>query len=99
MGRSLSNAFDQFEQKPTDPVEKDVNIESTQEMFTSDVNIQYKEQYVKKDRVEDTHERTTFHVRHDLNKRLNKLAKGKYGFKKVFINIAIERLLDEMEKK
>jgi ethanolamine utilization protein EutQ (cupin superfamily) len=52
----------------------------------------------KKETVEDTHIRTTFLFRKDLSKRLDKLAKGKRGFKTMFMNEAIEALLNEMEK-
>jgi hypothetical protein len=49
--------------------------------------------------VEDTHTRSTFLFRNDLSDRLDKLAKKKKrGFKTLFINDAIEALLDEMEK-
>ncbi|MGX1402369.1 hypothetical protein AB7M70_011842 [Bradyrhizobium japonicum] len=53
----------------------------------------------KKERVEDTHVRTTFLFRKDLSKRLEKLAKNKRGFKTLFMNKAIEALLDELERK
>jgi hypothetical protein len=52
----------------------------------------------KKETMENTHTRTTFLFRKDLAKRLDKLAKNKRGFKTMFINKAIEALLDEMEK-
>jgi hypothetical protein len=52
----------------------------------------------KKETVEDTHTRTTFLFRNDLAKRLDKLAKNKRGFKTMFMNKAIEALLDELEK-
>lgn len=52
----------------------------------------------KKETMEDTHVRTTFLFRKDLAKRLDKLAKNKRGFKTMFMNKAIEALLDEMEK-
>ena len=47
--------------------------------------------------VEDTHTRTTFLFRNDLAKRLDKLAKNKRGFKTMFLNEAIESLLNEWE--
>jgi predicted DNA-binding protein len=52
----------------------------------------------KKETMEDTHTRATFLFRKDLAKRLDKLAKNKRGFKTLFMNKAIEALLDEMEK-
>jgi len=51
----------------------------------------------KKKTVEETHTRSTFLFRNDLQARLDKLAKGKRGFKTMFLNQAIEALLDEME--
>lgn len=57
------------------------------------------EKKTKKEKVEDTHMRTTFLFRKDLSKRLDKLSKNKRGFKTMFLNKAIETLLDEMEKK
>ena len=57
------------------------------------------EEKSKKEKVEDTHIRTTFLFRKDLAKRLDKLSKNKRGFKTMFINKAIEALLDEMEEK
>ena len=56
------------------------------------------EKKTKKETVEDTHTRTTFLFRKDLAKRLDKIAKNKRGFKTMFMNKAIEALLDEMEK-
>ena len=50
------------------------------------------------EKVEDTHKRSTFNVKRDLIKRLDKLSKGKHGFKTHFINYAIESSLDELEK-
>lgn len=51
----------------------------------------------KKKTVEETHNRATFLFRKDLQERLDKLADGKRGFKTMFMNKAIEALLDEME--
>lgn len=61
---------------------------------------QFKKSYeekAKKPTVEDTHIRTTFLFRKDLQKRLDRLAKNKRGYKTDFINKAIESLLDEVE--
>jgi hypothetical protein len=49
-------------------------------------------------KVEETHKRSTFLVRRDLLKRLDKLASGRHGFKTEFINYAIEKALVEIEK-
>lgn len=53
----------------------------------------------KKLRVEDTHTRSTFLFRNDLQERLDKLAKKSKvrGFKTEFINDAIEKMLNEYE--
>lgn len=53
----------------------------------------------KKLRVEDTHTRSTFLFRNDLQSRLDKLAKKSKvrGFKTEFINDAIEKMLNEYE--
>lgn len=53
----------------------------------------------KKPTMEDTHTRTTFLVRNDLKKRLDRLASNKRGFKTEFINMALRILLDEIEGK
>lgn len=52
----------------------------------------------KKKTVEETHTRATFLFRNDLQERLDKLADGKRGFKTMFLNEAIEAMLDEMEE-
>ena len=51
----------------------------------------------KKKTVEETHNRATFLFRKDLQDRLDNLADGKRGFKTMFLNQAVEALLDEME--
>ena len=51
----------------------------------------------KRPTVNDTHTRNTFLLENDLNKRLNKLSKGKRGFKTEFLNTAVRQLLDIME--
>lgn len=57
-------------------------------------------QLEKKDKMEDTHTRSTFLIRKDLANRLEKLsAKEKRGFKTRFINRAIEVMLDASEPK
>ncbi|WP_047981736.1 hypothetical protein [Ornithinibacillus contaminans] len=52
----------------------------------------------KKQKIEDTHTRSTFLVRNELLARFDKLAKGKHGFKTEFINYAIESALNEIEE-
>ncbi|AYC54163.1 hypothetical protein CHCC15075_1702 [Bacillus licheniformis] len=73
---------------------------------TDEANKNYAEQFFetfeskqKKPTIEDTHTRTTFLVENDLRKRLDKLAKGKRGFKTSFVNTALRILLDEAEGK
>jgi len=56
------------------------------------------EEKQKRETVEETHVRTTFLFRKDLQKRLDKLSKNKRGFKTMFLNQAIESMLDELEK-
>lgn len=49
--------------------------------------------------VEETHTRQTYLIRNDLLKRLNRAARRKRkGYKTRFVNLAIERLLDDLEK-
>lgn len=86
-------------------ITKDVILNVTQEPYVLSVEqvkkdlLSMYEEKTKKEKVEDTHIRTTFLFRKDLSKRLDKLAKNKRGFKTMFLNKAIEALLDEMEKK
>lgn len=48
--------------------------------------------------MEDTHVRSTFLFRRDLQERLDRIAKTQpRGFKTKFLNIAIEELLDQLE--
>jgi hypothetical protein len=89
----------------TEAVTKDATLNVIQEPSTvsvaqikDDLLSMYDEK-TKKEKVEDTHIRTTFLFRKDLSKRLEKLAKNKRGFKTLFMNKAIEALLDELEKK
>jgi len=51
----------------------------------------------KKKTVEETHTRATFLFRKDLQTRLDNLADGKRGFKTLFLNKAVEAMLDEVE--
>jgi hypothetical protein len=67
------------------------------EQVKNDLLTMYQEKS-KKETMEDTHTRATFLFRKDLAKRLDRLAKNKRGFKTMFMNKAIEALLDEMEK-
>ena len=109
--KSLSNVFDRFHEKveedtlkgnvvtkSKEPNEEVAQNPSTIEGVKQDLLSMYAEK-TNKEKVEDTHIRTTFLFRKDLANRLDKLAKNKRGFKTMFMNKAIEALLEEMEKK
>jgi len=81
-------------EKETEILNNNITIEDVKQNLLS-----MYEKKTKKETVEDTHTRTTFLFRKDLAKRLDKLSKNKRGFKTMFMNKAIEALLDEMEKK
>lgn len=50
--------------------------------------------------MEDTHVRSTFLFRRDLQERLDRIAETQpRGFKTKFLNIAIESLLDQIEER
>lgn len=74
---------------------QDVTLESIVGKFSEKV-----ESRKQKQRVEDTHKRSTFLFRRDLSDRLDEMAKadGSRGFKTMFINDAIEAMLDAYEK-
>jgi len=69
----------------------------TLKQVTQNILALYEEKQ-KRETVEETHVRTTFLFRKDLQKRLDKLSKNKRGFKTMFLNQAIESMLDELEK-
>ncbi|MEL4026979.1 hypothetical protein [Lysinibacillus endophyticus] len=109
--KSLSNVFERFNEKvEEDTVKGEVMTKSNEtqeevvqntptiEWVKQDLLSMYAEK-TNKEKVEDTHIRTTFLFRKDLANRLDKLAKNKRGFKTMFMNKAIEALLEEMEKK
>lgn len=109
--KSLSNVFERFNEKgEEDTVKGEVVTKSNEtqeevvqntptiEGVKQDLLSMYAEK-TNKEKVEDTHIRTTFLFRKDLANRLDKLAKNKRGFKTMFMNKAIEALLEEMEKK
>lgn len=87
------------------PVTQDVTVEENKNpepptKTVRDVSNNIKSKYEQKQKaktVEETHTRATFLFRNDLQKRLDKLAEGKRGYKTMFMNDAIEALLDEME--
>lgn len=75
-------------------------VEENDMVTVKDISERLKNKYQEKSKkptVEDTHTRSTFLFRNDLQKRLDKLAKNKRGFKTMFINEAIEALLNEYE--
>src|SRR5699024_1052251 len=91
--RGLSDAFTKFEDKPKS------DDDSTPTIRQATENI--RNRYIAKSQkptVEETHTRSTFLFRNDLQERLNKLAEGKRGFKTFFLNEAIETLLDVYEE-
>lgn len=109
--KSLSNVFERFNEKgEEDTVKGEVvtkSNETQEEVVQNTPTIEWVKQDLlsmyaektNKEKVEDTHIRTTFLFRKDLANRLDKLAKNKRGFKTMFMNKAIEALLEEMEKK
>lgn len=78
--------------------EAEAKKEATIRDLTKDIMSDY-EAIVKRERVEDTHTRATFLIHNDLLKRLDKVSRGKRGYKKILVNRALERILDEIEKK
>lgn len=76
------------------PAQTDVTMDSIISKFAEKVEIKRQKQ-----RVEDTHKRSTFLFRRDLAERLDKLSRGEdRGFKTMFMNDAIEALLDAYER-
>lgn len=73
-----------------------VHIKSTHEITTTRILQSFKES-IKRETVEDTHTRKTFIVRNDLLRELDKLSKKQgRGFQTWFVNMAFERLLEEL---
>lgn len=97
MSRKLGDVFTPFEEgeKKEEPVV--TPPEGTQEE-PKNIDDLYKEK-LQKEKVEDTHIRSTFLIQKDLKKRLDKVSKNKRGYKTLFINKAIQSLLDELEGK
>lgn len=91
MSRKLTDFFNEEEQQQT-PDE----VSSLQDL-KSEIIGSY-EAKSKKKTIEDTHTRTTFLLENELLDRLNKLSKGKRGFKTMIFNKAIAAILDELEK-
>lgn len=92
-----------------DTEQKDVSMLSNSNTETKDVTLQESkalgkeilqsyEEKKKAKTVEETHTRVTFLCRNDLAARLDKVSRGKRGFKTMALNKAIENLLDELEK-
>ncbi|MCC2248874.1 hypothetical protein JUJ52_02735 [Virgibacillus sp. AGTR] len=80
--------------------ERNTNTETSEKTVkdvTNSIMAMYDEKSNKKT-VEETHQRSTFLFRKDLRARLDRLSAGKRGFKTMFINQAIEVMLDEMEE-
>lgn len=76
-----------------------VHISSTQETAASVELIKSFKDSTKRETVEDTHTRKTFIVRNELLRELEKLSRKQgRGFQTWFVNMAFERLLDELQK-
>lgn len=102
MSRGFGNAFDDDikDDGKEEVIEKEVLSEEdtlTIEAIRKQLEEEYQAKTSKKS-MEETHKRTTFLFRKDLARRLDKLSRGKRGYKTMFFNKAIETLLDEYEK-
>lgn len=102
----LGDAFSKFskekkEQKSKEETPSPLN-ENKGNLTVEDVKKNLQKQFeakTNKKTVEETHTRSTFLFRNDLSDRLSDLAQERdRGFKTMFINMAIEALLDEWEK-
>lgn len=103
--RKLSTAFDsevsQNNNNKEQAIAKESSGDSINYQTIRDVGEILQAKYKKKAKkptVEETHVRTTFLFDRELSKRLDRMAKGKRGFKTMFYNEAIKALLDEMEE-
>jgi len=65
--------------------------------FKTSILTKYEEKRKKKT-VEETHIRTTFLLRKDLAKRLNKITRNKHGLKTILLNNAVEAIVKAMEE-
>lgn len=65
--------------------------------FKTSILTKYEEKKKKKT-VEETHIRTTFLLRKDLAKRLNKITRNKHGLKTILLNDAVEAIVKSMEE-
>lgn len=75
-----------------------VHIRSTQETASSVELIRSFKDSVKRETVEDTHTRKTFIVRNDLLRELEKMSRKQgRGFQTWFVNMAFERLLEDLK--
>jgi hypothetical protein len=76
-------------------LDKEVNMSKTMKDAKNSFLNKY-DQKVNREKVEDTHIRTTFLFRKDLAEKLDELSKDKRGFKTLFLNQAVELLLDNL---
>lgn len=51
----------------------------------------------KKKKIDDTHTRKTYLVRNDLHEKLDRISKGKHGFKTLMVNKALEAILKDFD--
>src|SRR5699024_639805 len=65
--------------------------------FKTSILTKYEEKRKKKT-VEESHIRTTFLLRKDLAKRLNKITRPKHGLKTILLNNAVEAIVKAMEE-
>ena len=76
---------------------KNVHIKSTHETAVTEVLQSFKDS-MKRDTVESTHTRKTFIVRNDLLRELDKLSRKQgRGFQTWFVNMAFERLIEDIK--
>lgn len=87
---------DVTETTPTEETAEANPTATTMKDVSTNLILMYNEKSKKKT-VEETHNRATFLFRKDLQDRLDKLSAGRRGFKTMFMNKAIEALLDSTE--
>ncbi|EJQ77737.1 hypothetical protein LKL95_27680 [Bacillus cereus] len=96
--KKLTTAFDEQEEVVEEIVEEVVvEVETTGEKTLSeDLMSDYIEKS-KKPTIDDTHTRRTFLVEKELIKKLDRVAKGKRGFKTMAINKALKAILQDFK--
>lgn len=69
---------------------------TTVEQVKEDIMNIYEERTSKK-KIDDTHIRKTYLIRRDLAKKLDRVSKGKHGFKTLMVNKALESILRDFD--